>query len=362
MEGGLGNLPARNLRKDCDMDERKLVFSIVCGDNSGPAYHDIFIPCKYYEKYKLFESHLQFNLDPTPLQASDIIMFQRQYAAEALMLVRQMRAKGKTVLALVDDNMWEIPKSNPAYNTYKGITMQRMEQILTEASGGLTSTETIRQHMLRFNQKSFVQRNLVEPEITNFLTPGRDNPDEIRIGWTGTPHHFDDVLAIKPVFRAITQKYPQVKWIFMGWEPPWRREVIPDDRFEFYAFVPVDAFYSCLANLDFDIGIAPLADNGFNRGKTARKAQEYSILRIPMVLSDVEPYRAYKHGVEAMVPRNNSLGAWIEFLSELIESKEKRDSLVEGAYAHVMANHDINKFIKERADTMINIWKEEHNG
>ena len=342
-------------------EERKLVLSFVCGDNSGPAYHDIFIPCKYYQKYDLIEARLQFNLDPNPLQAADMIVLQRQYAPEALMLVRKMRAAGKTVFALVDDNMWEIPKANPAFSTYQGLILQRMEQILHESSAGLTSTEHIANHMRRYNPRSFVQRNLVEPEITGYLAEGRDNPDEVRIGWTGTPHHHDDVLLIKPVFRAICQKYKNVKFIFMGWEPNWRREVIPDEQFEFYQFVNVDAFYPCMANLDFDIGIAPLADNGFNLGKTARKAQEYSILQIPMVLADVGPYKAYTHGVNAMIPRNNSLSAWIEFLGQLVENKEKRDELAKNAYAHVMENHDINKFIKERVDIMVNVWKEEHN-
>ncbi len=308
-------------------------------------------------KFTVFEE-----LKPKVLEDFDMIAFQRQYAPEALIILRNLREEGKVCVALVDDNVWALPKSNPAYNTYKGATLERFQYILSEAHAVTTSTNYLRELILPFNPNCYVFRNLVDPAIEKFRTIDRDAPDEIRIGWTLTVHHTDDAKYAMPALVEICQKYPQVKLVFMGWLPPYIKDHIDKKRYEYYDFVPVDAFYVCMANLDIDIGIAPLEDNGFNRGKTARKAQEYSILRIPMILSPVAPYEDWKHEETCLKPEGNRHNNWIKELSRMIEQPELRIKLSETAHEQVMKNHNINTFIFERAKTYYDIYDEVKNG
>ena len=46
-----------------------------------------------------------------------------------------------------------------------------------------------------------------------------------------------------------------------------------------------------LARMNLDIAVAPLVDHPFNRAKSALKLLEYGALALPVVATDIEPYR-----------------------------------------------------------------------
>jgi len=334
---------------------------VIAGDRSGPFAHDFGFPFRYYQKYGLLDPLAIDHLFVDPLLAADIIHFQRQYAPESILVLRRMKKRGKTCIAHVDDNVWELPPHNPAASTYTGRTLERYQLMLKEAHAITTSTPYLRKWCLKFNPNVYIFRNLVESNIEEFKTPGRDNPNEIRIGWTGTPHHHDDILPMEPVFPELV-KDSRVKLVFMGYAPPTVLRTIHRSRWEYYDFVPVDGFYPAFANLDFDIGIAPLVENGFNKGKTGRKAQEYAILKIPMVLAPVSTYREWVHGEVCLKPSANTPEGWYKALRFLIEHKEEQERLVSNAYAYVKRHHDMDTYIKERAEVYYQIHEKVQSG
>ena len=292
-----------------------------------------------------------------PVKIADIIQLQRQYASESVVTLRKMKKQGKPIIAHVDDNVWQIPENNPAKSTYQGRTMERFETILREAHAVTTSTPYLKNLCLRFNPNVYIFRNLVEPDIANFKSLGRDEPDVIRLGWTATPHHCDDILPLESLFLNLTQKYSNLRLVFMGYAPPNVLKQIPRRRWEYYEFVPVDGFYAALANLDFDIGIAPLIDNGFNKGKTARKAQEYAMLGIPMVLTPIITYRDWQTGETCLKPKENTVQGWFDAISWMIEHPKEREKFANAAYKQVMLFHDINRYISERAQVYYDVYK-----
>lgn len=334
---------------------------VIAGDRSGPFYHDFGVPFQYYEKYGLIDPLAIDHLFVDPLRVADVIHFQRQYAPESLLLMRNMKKRKKACIFHCDDNVWELPPNNPAIGVYKGRILEFYQTILHEAHAVTTSTPYLKKLCERFNPNVYIFRNLVESKIEEFLTPGRDNPEEIRIGWTGTPHHHDDILPMEPIFPELV-KDSRVKLVFMGYAPPTVLHHIHRSRWEYYDFVPVDSFYPALANLDFDIGIAPLIENGFNKGKTARKAQEYAILRAPMCLAPVTTYRDWINGEVCTKPSENTPEAWYKILRFMIDHPEERDRLQKAAYAQVKRNHDIDTYIQERAGIYYQIYEKVQSG
>jgi glycosyltransferase involved in cell wall biosynthesis len=328
-----------------------LKVSFICGDFSGPYFHDIGIPMKYFHKYNLLECNTHNQLSLNILSQSDVVFFQRQYAVGSLNLIKKLRKCGVATIAHCDDNVWELHATNPAYSTYQGDTVERFNEILAAAHLVTTSTPYLASLCRKYNPNVHIFRNLVDMSITNLLSPGRDNPDEIRIGWTGTPHHYDDILLVESALRIVVEKDPRVKLVFMGFQPPHLTEMVPPYRTEFYSFVEPEYFYPALANLDFDIGIAPLVNTPFNWGKTARKAQEYAALKVAMVLSPIRTYEDWVHNETCLKPtRNNKPSDWVDTILELVEDKAKRETLVENAYKFVKENHDIDTYIHERAE------------
>lgn len=338
-----------------------LKLAVIAGDRSGPFMQTYSIQFKFFQKYNLIDPMAVDFIATDLFKTSDIIEFQRQYASESVTVMKKLLAMGKVCIFHVDDNVWELPPNNPATSTYKpgSPILQRFELLMKMATAVTTSTPYLKKHCLRFNKNTHIYRNVMDPDIVSFLSPGRDNPDEIRIGWTGTPHHHDDILPMEPVFPELV-KDSRVKLVFMGYAPPTVLRNIPRKRWEYYEFVPVDAFYPAFANLDFDIGIAPLVDNGFNKGKTARKAQEYAMCKIPMILAPVLCYTEWKHGETCIKATENTVEDWYKRIKSLMDHPKERERLSNNAYAQVIRNHDINVFIWERAATYYKIYKDTH--
>ncbi|MCD6311273.1 MAG: glycosyltransferase, partial [Elusimicrobia bacterium] len=77
-----------------------------------------------------------------------------------------------------------------------------------------------------------------------------------------------------------------------------------------------------------DIGLMPLPDNNWTKGKCGLKALQYMAVGVPVVVSPVgvnrEIIRDGENGFLA-----DSEGEWLEKLSLLIENKELREKLGE---------------------------------
>jgi len=340
-----------------DAIKKKLKVVFVCGDKSGPHYHDIFIPSNFFHKYNLLECESQFNLDYQQLVTADICHFQRQYAPESFIVMKQLQEQGKVCIFLCDDNVWELPSGNPAIGTYQQAdVIHRYQSIMSRANAVTTSTPYLVAKCKEHNPNSFMFRNLVDPAIADMAAPGIDNPDEIRVGWTGTPHHHDDVVLIDEACLEIVQKYPKVKLVFIGYQPPSLFSKYPTRSYEYYNFVPVDAWYTCFANLDIDIGLVPLIDHPFNLAKTCRKFQEFSILSVPTIASPIGNYLDLPKDVVTLIPDNLSPKSWVDTMSYLIEHPEERKIRGQKAYQYILDHHDINRYIFERAQFYYDIY------
>ena len=335
--------------------DKLLRIVIMCGDRSGPFYHQYAVPMKYINDLHLMDMHATDMVDMSLLGSADIIEFQRQYAPECMVVQKQLKKLGRTTIFHVDDNVWEIPNGNPAKSVYVAGSpvMQRFEHILRNCDAVTTSTPYLKELAEKAGNKNVhIMRNLVEVDfIRSFMSPGRDNPDEIRVGWTGTPHHHDDIQIVEPILGELLKKYPQVKLVFMGYAPVDKGVLHANlSRWEYYEFVQVDAFYPALANMDFDIGIAPLADVPFNKAKTARKAQEYATLKVPMILSPMEAYSQWEHEDTCLKPLRNKPTEWMRHFEWMITHPKERAEMAERAYQQVVREHDIKTLIYERVE------------
>jgi glycosyltransferase involved in cell wall biosynthesis len=84
------------------------------------------------------------------------------------------------------------------------------------------------------------------------------------------------------------------------------------------------------SGIDFDIGIAPLLDTPFTRSKSPIKAIEYNALGIPVVASNVGPYRDYVvDGVNGFLCDTEA--EWVDRLNLLVSDADLRASMSEQA-------------------------------
>ncbi|MHB1953858.1 MAG: glycosyltransferase family protein, partial [Sulfobacillus sp.] len=105
-----------------------------------------------------------------------------------------------------------------------------------------------------------------------------------RIGWAGGISHGGDLSFIGAVMDLMGDDY---QWVFFGMRPPG----VDPRRYEFHDPVSITDYLPRLAMLNLDVALAPLEINAFNACKSNLRLLEYGILDVPVVATDIEPYR-----------------------------------------------------------------------
>jgi len=157
--------------------------------------------------------------------------------------------------------------------------------------------------------------------IDNYL-PGAFNRvrpqghEGLVIGWHAAAEHALDVeaLGLRAVLLTLLERHRDLHVVTIGIDlelghPRCRRE----------PHVPIERLTQRLA--DFDVGLVPLADTPFNRGRSNVKAREYAAAGVPWLAS---PVGAYAH----LGPDEGGLlvedGEWLDALEELIAGRRER--------------------------------------
>jgi processive 1,2-diacylglycerol beta-glucosyltransferase len=152
--------------------------------------------------------------------------------------------------------------------------------------------------------------------------------DGLTIGWAGSMHKRQDWPGIAQRLARLAALLPTARFRvyggdYTGGQLAGRLDVVPFTT-------DVDAYWR---SLEFDIGIAPLADTPFNAGKTHTKLIEYGARGIPTVASAIGEYAQWiDHGVNGFLVRDPA--EWIPYLLALADPQTRAEV---GAAAHATA-------------------------
>lgn len=188
--------------------------------------------------------------------------------------------------------------------------------------------------------------NTVIPEHYREFPLVPHDPEEIWVLWQGSMSHYIDWYPLRDAVKTICDKYPKVKWLIWGDKFAWIHDVIPADRIKFTGWVPYDAYKLHRGLMQADINICPLADNIFNRCKSAIKWYEGSIWKNPeaTLAANVSPYKDEMIDGETGMLYNDPED-FVRKLSLLIEDAELRKRLGANAKKWVFANRTIHQTI-----------------
>lgn len=286
----------------------------------------------------------------------DVIVMGMVHIHPALIAMQAMREMyGKPVVMEIDDNILSCPSYNPAYGTYdpnnstRRLTIQQMR----EADAVFVTTPYLKEIYSEFNDNIYVLPNSIDFELWG-KAPRRVNKGKITIGWVGGANHNDDLLIIEPAIEYLTNKYPQVEFVFgHGMHPNFRGK--KGVRW-IQEFARIDKYPKAVAKMGFDIGMAPLVDNAFNRAKSNLRWLEYSALGIPTVASNVGHFgETIRHGETGLLcdtPQD-----FITNLETLITDKAKRKELARNAKEEVFKHWNIDNTVKDYGTALQEIIK-----
>jgi hypothetical protein len=145
------------------------------------------------------------------------------------------------------------------------------------------------------------------------------------VGWhAAAEHRLDaDALAIGGVMRGILEAHPDVHVVTIGIDLN-----LDHERYRHEDHITVETLTERLA--DFDVGIVPLPDTPFNRGRSNVKAREYAAAGVPWLASPVGPYVGLGKDEGGRLVADDE---WLAALDELIRSGRERAKLAKRAKA-----------------------------
>jgi len=115
----------------------------------------------------------------------------------------------------------------------------------------------------------------------------------------------------------------------------------------------MDNWQRIYKTLDFDIGIAPLEDTKFNKGKSNIKYQEYALMNAAPICSDVYPYRKtitnWENGVLCKGDE------WYDSLERLVTDHQLRRGIAMKAKKHVEDNYLLENNWTRWRDLMLEV-------
>jgi glycosyltransferase involved in cell wall biosynthesis len=293
------------------------------------------------------------------LEWPDTVIFGRAYAShfDPIKWMKEYKKRGKRVLYDMDDDFWQVAKDNPSVLVSNAMKDQ-YEGMIKEADAVITpSTVLMKKFKKHFKKPVFLCPNAID---TDFY---RERPHEQRdvpiIGYMGASSHWKDLQLIGEVLSKLAEKYDFMFSMYGLVGEPFEamayayKKILADNTqpekaeyfksaLKFYEqlngvkmwhtpFMPPELHPTVLSKCDFDIGLAPLEDTVFNRGKSCVKFYEYAGVGTVTIASDVLPYSE-----EVNYRAKNTFKDWYNKIEKLLMNRALRDKVLKEQREYVL--------------------------
>ena len=254
----------------------------------GSGYYRFYLPYKHLargvnHRIMLPEAGTKFTPNNDELGDIDVIVGQRFMGAHGVKLWDLWAGRVKLVYE-TDDDMLRPDPSNWLAHLHDEAVRGTYKHCVQISDLVTVSTEPLAEQMRQYNPNVVVLPNFVHGDMLYLDRPRRDR---VTVGWSGGMSHLRDWMEAADPLRQVLDSHPGVDMHFIGLDyspvlrtnrecryTPWKPDV-----WDYYQLI------------DFDIGLAPLADTPFNTCKSNIKALEYMALGIPVIASDTPAYR-----------------------------------------------------------------------
>jgi len=247
-------------------------------------------------------------------------------------------ADGNTIV------LWEdgepCPPAGANFNIQQNIQrVNRLHQTARSMHGVTVASEELAKYFREVHkcEEVYFFPNTVVPE--DYPQPRLQPHKKVRILWQGGMSHMIDWYPLRDALKTVAQRNPDVTFVIWGTVFPWVHSVIPAEQLELHQWVPYDAYKPLRSIIDVDINLCPLADNIFNRCKSAIKWYESTLTPSfeATLASDVAPYHGeIEDGVTGLL--YSTPDEFVEKLEILIQNAELRRDLNKAAKTWVMEN------------------------
>ncbi len=247
------------------------------------------------------------------LPAYEIVCIQRRLVSP--LEFYWIRRQSKKVLFDLDDAvMYRSSRSTRPHSFSRWLKFKRMVRGSDVITAG---NEFLKEQVLRADPGKEVF--LVPTPIDTRLYPKKkevsDRP-EFLLGWIGTKGNLRYLEKLEPVFESLSRRFSHV-----------RLKIVSNDFFE-SRHLPVIKKPWRLEDenedlISFDVGLMPLSDDPWSKGKCGLKILQYLSVGVPVVCTPVGINRdIVRHGENGFWAVRGE--EWVDRITDLIQSAELR--------------------------------------
>jgi glycosyltransferase involved in cell wall biosynthesis len=279
------------------------------------------------------------------LRRYDLVFVQR----EALFiggpfLERAAKALGAKLVYDFDDAIWinDASQFNRRFAWVK--SPGKVPRIIAMADLVIAGNEYLADYARRLNQHVTIVPTTID---TDAYIPRRARAEgPICIGWSGsfsTVQHFKTAL---PALRRIREKYQdRVRFKVIG-DASYRNDDLKITGLAWRSETEVEDLR------DIDIGLMPLPDDEWAKGKCGLKGLQYMALAIPTLMSPVGVNgQIIQSGVNGFLPHTED--DWVQMLSALIDSPELRAKVGAAGRQRVEEHYSTRAWRDKFADLLV---------
>ncbi len=169
-------------------------------------------------------------------------------------------------------------------------------------------------------------------ECSTYDPTGRGRRTGRVLVWVGMPENVAYLEMIRPAIARLSSEYPGLSLrVISSQFPEW--DEIPIER------IPWSSETETRHIETADVGLMPLAEDAWARGKCAFKLLQYKAAGLPSVATDIGVNRdVVRHGRDGFLA--TSAGQWYEHLQRLLDDADLRRGMGVSAREHVLRNFD----------------------
>ncbi len=278
---------------------------------SSPAFKVLYGRGNYSKKIFFFLSGAASRLlDIFRMPAYDVVFIHREaFPLGSSFFESAAKFFRKPVIFDFDDAIF-LPFTSPHNNFIEKYKKpEKVAKIVDLSDCVIAGNDYLAEFALRYNRKVAVIPTPVD--LDKFYPVARDVVRKVVVGWIGSVTTTDFLKEMKGVFAKLSERFPNVEFKIVGGDfnygkvrgvicAPWSLETEVSEL------------------RTFDIGIMPMPDNEWTRGKCGFKAILYMSMAIPSVCSPVGMNNEIiTDGVNGFLAAGED--QWVEKLALLIE-------------------------------------------
>ena len=211
-------------------------------------------------------------------------------------LMHFLKERNERVIVDMDDDFHSIPVHHPGYRSVgmgNPKFIGEIEECISVADGLIVTTEALKERWAPH------QSNIrIIPNGWSKANPywGMTSPrDTFNVGWGGTITHRIDFELIRKPLISLTREYPKICIVVAGDHKIYQQFNNVSEKNKL--FLPMVQYKDYPLTIGyFDVMLAPVVDDAFNRAKSDIKLVDACASRIPFVASNVGEYAKWKEG------------------------------------------------------------------